>query len=76
VRRGFWVAVGLGAGATAAYLSARWARRQRQRLAPANLGRQASETMKDLRALVGESAREFRAGMAEKENEIRGSLPD
>ena len=76
MRRVFWVALGLGAGATAAVLAARWGRRQRQRLAPANLGRQAGSVVKDLRSLVGEAAKDFRTGMAEREAEIRGSLGD
>jgi hypothetical protein len=76
MRRVFWVALGLGAGATAAVLAARWGRRQRRRLAPANLGRQAGNVVKDLRSLVGEAAKDFRNGMAEREAEIRGSLGD
>jgi DNA-binding IclR family transcriptional regulator len=70
----FWLALGLGAGATGAVLAARWFERQTRRMAPANLARQASGTVRDLSSLVGEALREFRQGMAEKEAEVRSSL--
>lgn len=76
MRRPFWLAVGLGAGVTAAYLVARWTKKQRQRLSPANLGRQAGQTVKDAGSLLSGMAREFRAGMTDKEAEIRTSLPE
>jgi hypothetical protein len=74
VRRIFWLALGLGAGATAAILAARWAQRQTQRMAPANLAKQAGGVAKDVGSLVREALAEFRAGMAEKEAEIRAQL--
>jgi DNA-binding IclR family transcriptional regulator len=74
VRRVFWLALGLGAGATGAVLAARWFERQTRRMAPANLARQVGGTVRDLSALVGEAMREFRQGMAEKESEFRSSL--
>lgn len=74
MRRLFWLAVGLGAGATGAVLVARWARRQTERMAPANLAARAAEALRDLGELLQEAAREFRAGMAEKEAEVRGAL--
>jgi Sec-independent protein translocase protein TatA len=43
-------------------------------MAPANLARQASGTVRDLSSLVGEAMREFRQGMADKESEVRSSL--
>jgi len=52
VRRIFWLALGLGAGATAAILVARWARRQGQKVAPANLGRQVQGAATDLGRLI------------------------
>jgi hypothetical protein len=74
VRRIFWVALGLGAGATGAVIAARWFERQTRRMAPANLARQAGGTVRDFSMLVGEAVREFRRGMVEKESELRASL--
>lgn len=76
MRRFFWVAVGLGAGVTAAILASRWLRRQRERLAPANLGAQAAEGFRDLGELIRSSVGEGRRAMAEKEAEIRAALPE
>jgi hypothetical protein len=67
----FWVTVGLGAGVTAAVLTSRWIRKQRRAFAPSNLARQAGGRAKDLGSLLGDAAREFRAGMADREAEIR-----
>lgn len=74
MRRVFWLALGLGAGATGAVMAARWFERQTKRIAPANLARHAGGTVRDLTSLIGEAAREFREGMAEKESEVRSSL--
>ena len=74
MRRVFWLALGLGAGATGAVLAARWFERQTQRMAPAKLARQAGGTVKDVSSLIGEALREFREGMTEKESEVRSSL--
>lgn len=74
MRRIFWLAVGLGAGATAAFMMARWTRRQAERISPPNLARQAGETVRDLGSLVTEAVTEFRRGMSEKESEMRMSL--
>jgi len=74
VRRAFWIALGLGAGATAAIIVSRWMRRQTQRMAPANLGQQLGSTARDLGQLAREAAEEWRRGAAEKEAEIRAQL--
>lgn len=74
MRRIFWLAMGLGAGATAALLMARWTRRQAERISPPNLARQAGETIQDVGSLVADAVTEFRRGMSEKESEIRMSL--
>lgn len=74
MRRIFWLALGLGAGATGAVLAARWFERQTRRMAPANLARQAGGTLRDASSLIGEALREFRQGMADKEEEVRSSL--
>jgi hypothetical protein len=70
----FWVAMGLGAGVSAAVLVSRWARRQAQRMAPPNLARQAGDAFRDVGSLIAEALSEFRQGVAEKESEIRASL--
>jgi hypothetical protein len=76
VRRIFWLALGLGAGATAAVLAARWARRQTQKVAPANIGRQVSRGASDLGRLIRAAIEEGRQGMAEREAELRGELDE
>jgi hypothetical protein len=74
VRRIFWLALGLGAGATTAVLTARWAKRQGQKVAPANIGRQVSGAASDLGKLVRTAVAEGRRAMAEREAEIRREL--
>jgi hypothetical protein len=74
VRRAFWVALGLGAGATAAIIASRWMRRQTERMAPANIGQQLGSTARDLGQLAREAVDEWRRGAAEKEAEIRAQL--
>jgi hypothetical protein len=71
VRRIFWLATGLGAGATGAMLTSRWLRRQRERFAPSNIGRQAGMKATELAGRVVDAGSEFRTGMAEREAEIR-----
>ena len=74
MRRMFWTALGLGAGVTAAVLTSRWMRKQSERMAPANVGRQVGDTARDVGQLVREALEEWRKGMAEKEAEIRAQL--
>ena len=74
MRRAFWAALGLGAGATAAVLTSRWMRKQSERMAPANVGRQLGDTARDLGQLLREAMEEWRRGAAEKEAEIRAQL--
>jgi hypothetical protein len=71
VRRLFWVALGLGAGIAGAVMSMRFIRRQANRVAPANLAREARGGMMDLARLVSESISEGRDAMHEKEEELR-----
>ena len=47
-RRGFWVALGFGAGATGAVLASRWTKKQAARVAPATLAREAQGGLLDL----------------------------
>jgi hypothetical protein len=74
LKRLFWTALGLGAGVTAAMLTSRWMRKQSERMAPANVGRQLGDTARDVGQLVREALDEWRTGMAEKEAEIRAQL--
>ena len=74
MRRAFWVAVGLGAGATAAVLVSRWMHRQSERMAPSNIGQQLGEAARDLGQLAREALAEYRRGAADKEAEIRARL--
>jgi hypothetical protein len=74
MRRMFWTALGLGAGVTAAVMTSRWMRRQGERMAPANVGRQLGDAARDLGQLAREALEEWRKGMAEREAEIRAQL--
>jgi hypothetical protein len=71
VRRGFWVALGLGAGATGAILASRWTKKQAKRVAPQTLAREAKGGILDLSKLVAESIDEGKRAMAEREAELR-----
>jgi hypothetical protein len=74
MRRMFWVSVGLGAGVTAAVLVARWSRRQRERLAPANVARRAGEGLAAMGSSLAAAVQEYRSAAAEREAEIRREL--
>jgi hypothetical protein len=71
MRRSFWVAVGLGAGATGAIVASRWAKRQARKVAPTTIAREAKGGLLDLGKLVSESIAEGRRAMAEREEELR-----
>ena len=71
MRRGFWVALGLGAGATGAILGSRWTKKQVRRVAPQSLAREARGGLMDLSKLVSESIAEGRQAMAEREAQLR-----
>jgi hypothetical protein len=73
VRRIFWLAVGLGAGAVGAIMTMRFARRQASKVAPANLAREARGGLMHLAKLVAESIEEGRGAMRDKEQELRAS---
>jgi hypothetical protein len=72
----FWLALGLGAGATMAVLVARRMRRASEAIAPANIAKEAKQVVTDLGQLVRESFEAGRRAMAEKEAEVRGALDD
>jgi hypothetical protein len=71
MRRGFWVALGLGAGAAGAVLASRWAKRQARKVAPAQLASEAKGGLLELSRLVAESIEEGRRAMDERERELR-----
>lgn len=72
MKRLFWLALGLGAGAAGAIMTARFARRQMDRVAPSTLAREARGGLLDLSRRVSESMEEGRRAMQEKEEELRG----
>jgi hypothetical protein len=71
MRRVFWIALGLGAGAAGAIMTMRFARRQASKVAPANLAREARGGLMDLAKLFSESVAEGKEAMREKEDELR-----
>jgi hypothetical protein len=74
VRRSFWIALGVGAGATGAVVTSRWAKRQARKVAPATIAREAKGGLLDLGKLVSESIAEGRRSMAEREQELRAEV--
>jgi hypothetical protein len=80
MRRSFWVALGLGAGATGAIVASRWAKRQANKVKPATLAREAKGGLMDLSRLVAESIEEGRRAMEERERELlvelEGTAPE
>ena len=74
MRRGFWVALGLGVGATSAVIASRWARKQADRVAPTSLVREAKGGFLDLGKPVSESIAEGRQAMEARERELRGEV--
>ena len=71
MRRGFWVALGLGAGATGAVMASRWAKRQARKVAPQTLAREAKGGLLEFSKLVSESIEEGKRAMEERERELR-----
>lgn len=71
MKRGFWVALGLGAGATGAIMASRWTKKQAQRVAPATLAREAKGGLLDFSKLVSESIQEGKQAMADREAQLR-----
>jgi hypothetical protein len=71
VKRVFWLALGLGAGAAGAVMTARFARKQAQKVTPAALAREAKGGIMELSKLVSESIAEGKRAMQDKEEELR-----
>ena len=76
MRRIFWLALGLGAGTTAALIASRWMRRQAEAMAPRNVAREARQTLGDVGQLFRESLEAGRQAMAQKESEVRSALEE
>jgi hypothetical protein len=74
VRRGFWVALGLGAGATGAVIASKWTKKQARRVAPQTIAREAKNGLLDLSRLVSESLQEGKHAMETRERELRAEL--
>jgi hypothetical protein len=73
VRRVFWLALGLGAGAAGAVMSARFAKKQVKKV-PAAVTREARGGIMELSKLFNESIAEGKRAMAEKERELRSDV--
>ena len=71
MKRGFWVALGLGAGVTGAILAGRWGKKQANRVAPQTVIREAKGGILELGKLVNESIAEGKRAMDEREAELR-----
>jgi hypothetical protein len=76
VRRLFWLALGLGAGAAGAILTTRFARRQIQKVSPSAIAREARGGLLELSKLVSESIAEGKRAMEQAEDEARSSASD
>jgi sensor histidine kinase regulating citrate/malate metabolism len=76
VRRLFWIALGLGAGAAGAILTTRFARKQMQKVAPSTIAREARGGLLELSKLVSESIEEGKRAMERAEAEARSSPPN
>jgi len=74
MRRGFWVALGLGAGATGAVIASRWTKKQARRMTPQTIAREAKSGLLDLSRLVSESLQEGKQAMEARERELRAGL--
>ncbi len=71
MRRLFWLAFGLAAGAVSALTASRWTRKQVKRAKPASIAREAKGGLLDLSRLLSESIEEGKRAMDERERELR-----
>ena len=74
MRRLFWLAFGLGAGATGALLASRWTRKQAARAKPQTIVREAKGGLLELSKLVSESIEEGKRAMDDRARELRESF--
>lgn len=71
MRRLFWLAVGLGAGAASAIMAGRFTRRQVEKAKPQTIAREAKGSLLDLSKLVAESIEEGKRAQADRERDLR-----
>lgn len=71
MRRLFWLAVGLGAGAASAIMAGRFTRKQVEKAKPQTIAREAKGSLLDLSKLVAESIEEGKRAQADRERELR-----
>jgi hypothetical protein len=71
MRRVFWLAFGLAAGAVSAVMASRWTRKQVDKAKPASIAREARGGLLDLTRLVSESIEEGKRAMDARERELR-----
>jgi sensor histidine kinase regulating citrate/malate metabolism len=76
VRRLFWLALGLGAGAAGAVLTTRFAKKQMEKVAPSTIAREARGGLLELSKLVSESLAEGKRAMEQAESEARSSISE
>jgi sensor histidine kinase regulating citrate/malate metabolism len=76
VRRIFWLALGLGAGAAGAVISTRFAKKQMRKVAPSTIAREARGGLLELSKLVSESIAEGKHAMEQAESEARTSISE
>ena len=74
MRRLFWLAFGLGAGAVAGVAATRWTRKQADRVAPSAIAREAKGGLVEFAKLVSASMKEGKRAMAEAEEDTRVRL--
>ncbi|MBI3648772.1 MAG: hypothetical protein HY240_08490 [Actinobacteria bacterium] len=74
MKRPFWVALGLGAGATGAVIASRWTRKQAKKVAPQAIAREARGGLLELSKLLADSLAEGKRAMQERERELRSSI--
>lgn len=71
MRRLFWIALGLGAGAASAIMAGRFTRRQVEKAKPQAIAREAKGGLLDLSKLVAESIEEGKRARVDRERELR-----
>ena len=76
MRRIFWLALGLGAGAAGAVISTRFAKKQMRKVAPSTIAREARGGLLELSKLVSESITEGKRAMEQAESEARTSISE
>ena len=76
MRRLFWLALGLGAGAAGAVLTTRFAKKQMQKVAPSTIAREARGGLLELSKLVSESIAEGKRAMEQAESDARSSISE